>query len=363
MPHNEDYMKPRPDSVDKVVSSASLGRNEELDIESEGECTMAIMPVRIRKRNSTKEIVTYAFLDPGSNASFMTHDLMRKLGCDGKRVNITVATMSTPWSVQTHILKDIEIVGLEESSVIEIPHLYAKKELPVTARHIPVQSDIDKWPHLEGIKLLNINAPIGLMIGNNIPDVYTPMEMRKGPASSPHATRTRIGWIPWNVIRQGSNKDCVLSANFTNVVAEPLESLERMVREDRDFPEKAIDDKHCLSREDMQLMKKIESGKFEAGHHVLPLPFRDDKMSSPDNPEQACARPSSLRRRLVSDETRMTEYQEFMNEMFEKDYDKEVPEKDLERSDGWYVFQYVVRHPKTGVGGAITRMSADPHDI
>ena len=350
--HNEDYMKPRPDGVDKVVSSASLGRNEESDTESDGECTMAIVPVRIRKRNSAKEIVTYAFLDPGSNASFMTHDLMRELGCEGKRVNITVSTMSTPWSVQTHILKDIEIVGLEESSVIEIPHLYSKKELPVTDRHIPVQSDIDKWPHLEGIKLQNINAPISLMIGNNIPDVYTPMEMRTGPAGSPHATRTRIGWIPWNVIRQGRNKDSELSANFTNVVAKQLESLEKLVRDsiDRDFPERAIDDKRCLSREDMKFMEKMESGKFEAGHHVLPLPFRDDEISLPDNQKQACSRLNSLRRRLASDETKMTEYKEFMNKMFEKGYAEEVPVKDLERNDGrvWYIPHHGVNHPKTG---------------
>ena len=85
-------------------------------------------------------------------------------------------------------------------------------------------------------------------------------------------------------------------------------------------------------------------------------------MSLPDNPEQACARRSSLRRCLASDETKMTEYKEFMNEMFAKDYDKEVPEN-LETSDGWYVFHHIVRHPKTGVGSAITRMLVDPHDL
>ena len=31
------------------------------------DCTMAIVPVRVRMKNSLKEVQTYAFLDPGSN--------------------------------------------------------------------------------------------------------------------------------------------------------------------------------------------------------------------------------------------------------------------------------------------------------
>jgi hypothetical protein len=33
-----------------------------------------------------------------------------------------------------------------------------------------------------------LQGTIGLMIGNNIPDAYTPFEVATGPTGSPHAT-------------------------------------------------------------------------------------------------------------------------------------------------------------------------------
>jgi hypothetical protein len=34
-----------------------------------------------------------------------------------------------------------------------------------------------------------------------MPDAYTPFELATGPSGSPHATKTRLGWIIWNVLR------------------------------------------------------------------------------------------------------------------------------------------------------------------
>lgn len=39
------------------------------------------------------------------------------------------------------------------------------------------------------------------MIGNNVSDAYTPFKVATGPSGSPHATKTRLGWIVWNLIR------------------------------------------------------------------------------------------------------------------------------------------------------------------
>jgi hypothetical protein len=39
------------------------------------------------------------------------------------------------------------------------------------------------------------------LIGNNVPHAYSPFETLTGPSGSPHGTRTRIGWIVWNVLR------------------------------------------------------------------------------------------------------------------------------------------------------------------
>ena len=43
------------------------------------EVGMPIVPVKVRARGSNRTILTYAFLDPGSNTTFCTSDLMGQL--------------------------------------------------------------------------------------------------------------------------------------------------------------------------------------------------------------------------------------------------------------------------------------------
>jgi hypothetical protein len=53
------------------------------------------------------------------------------------------------------------------------------------------------------------------MIGNNVPDAYTPFKVATGPSGSPHSTKTRLGWIVWNLIRE-HNTDISNTSLLTN---------------------------------------------------------------------------------------------------------------------------------------------------
>lgn len=50
----------------------------------EAECVLSIVPVMVKSKKSNKCVETYAFLDPGSTATFCTEDLRRKLNVKGK---------------------------------------------------------------------------------------------------------------------------------------------------------------------------------------------------------------------------------------------------------------------------------------
>jgi hypothetical protein len=41
--------------------------------------------------------------------------------------------------------------------------------MPVSSIHIPTSDELLKWPHLNGVRIPDIEGTIGLMIGNNIP--------------------------------------------------------------------------------------------------------------------------------------------------------------------------------------------------
>lgn len=55
--------------------------------------------------------LSYAFLDPGSNASFCTDKLMTELNLCGRTVNITTTTMGEQRVVRRNVVTDLEVIG------------------------------------------------------------------------------------------------------------------------------------------------------------------------------------------------------------------------------------------------------------
>ena len=165
--------------------------------------TMAIIPVKVKLRGSLIHVSTYAFYDPGSNVSFCSEQIMNLPRASGQRTKLSLETMGVQHNMHTFELKNIEVCDLDLQNSIALPSLYTKDKMPVSHSHIPTYDDIRRWPHLEDINLPQINSDIGLLLGNNVPDAYCPLEMKTEPSGSPHATRTRLGWIAWNVIRNG----------------------------------------------------------------------------------------------------------------------------------------------------------------
>ncbi|CAB4003248.1 Hypothetical predicted protein [Paramuricea clavata] len=54
---------------------------------------LAIVPVKVKAMGSDRTVETYAFLDGGSNTSFCSQDLMKRLNIKGKRTTLSLTTM------------------------------------------------------------------------------------------------------------------------------------------------------------------------------------------------------------------------------------------------------------------------------
>ena len=257
-------------AIDRKSSHTGAGDSESI---------MVIAPVRVRKRGSAEEIETYAFIDPGSNVSFGTESLMHRLGNPGKKVHLNLNTMGVPHSMDTYLVNGLEITDLKSENVIKLPGVYTKESIPVSHNHIPTQKDVSQWPHLEGVILPEICGNIELLIGNNVPDVYTPLEVKTGPAGSPHAARTRIGWIVWNMVRpHTSHGISVNRADVTLITAieKPRETLKLTelygTSTKLEFSERTIDDVKEQSPEDDKFSEKLEI-RNTGDLHELNLPF------------------------------------------------------------------------------------------
>ncbi|XP_071944668.1 uncharacterized protein [Antedon mediterranea] len=343
--------------IDGSSSFADVYGSDTENTECDGDCTMAIVPVRVRMRNSIKEVVTYAFLDPGSNVSFCSSALMKEVCGTGHKMKITIETMGVPHTMYTYVVEGLEILSLDSLNITELPKVYTKDRMPVSHHHIPTASDVRRWPHFSDVHLPHVNADIGLLIGNNVPDAYTPRQVRTGPAGSPHATQTALGWIAWNVIRNDgsrSGKEDILAVNKATISAiqevEDNRKLEKLVREciNYDFPERTIDDRKEWSQEDRRFMAVVEkSCRLKDGHYQISLPFRSD-LNLPDNSEVAVRRLKGLEKWLLRDSKLHSDYNDFMSKIIQNGYAEIVPIKDLARADGkvWYIPHHGVYHPK-----------------
>ena len=225
-------------SVSDVVGQLGAGNNPS--------CAMAIVPVKVKMKNKDKTLETYAFFDTGSSVSFCTEEIMRQLGGSGKCMELSLSTMGNPYKLRTYAFNGLQICDMDLNSVIDLPTVYTKNEMPVSPSHIPTNDKISQWSHLSGINVPAIDSKLGILIGSNVPDAFTPFEIAIGPAGSPHATRSRLGWIVWNLVRNSPNEIVSAVVNRAHVetinVIEDRNNLDYLVQKsmNMDFPELLI---------------------------------------------------------------------------------------------------------------------------
>ncbi|XP_071094674.1 uncharacterized protein [Haliotis cracherodii] len=343
----------------KCLSACTGQASEDMETgDSSGECTLAVIPVKVTFKDTLKVISTYAFLDPGSTISFCSESLMNKLGCSGKskKVEITIDTLGEPHTSFVHAISGLKVHDMDMKNTVVLPTVYSRSHIPVTSRHIPNDSDVAEWSHLGGIHLPSLESGVDLLIGANAPDAYSPFEVKVGPQGSPHATRTRLGWILWNVVRpsgeEGKQHFPSMRTDIVNVRnVEKISELNSLVRKsiNFDFPESSIDDKAEMSQEDKKFLDKVnESVSLQEGHYHISLPFKCSNVQMPNNSVQALKRLDSLKRKFNKDQKFSDDYKTFMEDILAKGYAEKVPIEELEGQTGkvWYIPHHGIYHPR-----------------
>ena len=136
----------------------------------------AIVPVRVKINGILQTVEMYAFLDPGSNTSFCTEDLLEKLNSQGCKTNICLTTMLGEATLIQCSVVELQIFDLDGQNQVEMHKVYSTPRLPIRKECIGNQEDVDCWPHLTGIKIPHINAEIGLLIGSDAPEILQPID-------------------------------------------------------------------------------------------------------------------------------------------------------------------------------------------
>ena len=106
----------------------------------------------------------------------------------------------------------LNVFDLKENHMVEAPTVFSTPRLPVSKLSIPLQEDVDKWEHLKGINLPNLNAEIGLLIGKDVPRALQPKQVKECHGNRPYAVKAIFGWtINGPLGRNTQTRSC---ANF-----------------------------------------------------------------------------------------------------------------------------------------------------
>lgn len=138
---------------------------------------MPIVPVQVKVKDYSSPVEVYAFLGPRLNTTFCTKPLIKRLGVQGDEASLSLTTTNND-----NVQSDCTVVNLmfqdpKEKNTIELPSDYSCEKLPVTAKDIPAQVEVNQWPHLKAIKLSSIeSAKVYLLLTNDVLKALEPKQ-------------------------------------------------------------------------------------------------------------------------------------------------------------------------------------------
>ena len=158
-------------------------------------------------RANNRTVITHAFLVNGNSATICTESLVRKLGVERTKVKVSRSTLEKKngW-VESYLIRDLVVSGLDENDFVSLPALYTRPEIPVCEENIPTQEEVDQSPHPDDVFIPHVDAEIGLLIVSDVPETLDPVEIRHSE-NGEYASRTRSGWAvnsPLGRCRHGS---------------------------------------------------------------------------------------------------------------------------------------------------------------
>ncbi|XP_063968368.1 uncharacterized protein LOC129265564 [Lytechinus pictus] len=303
--------------------------------------SLRVVPVRVV--NGDKGVSTWALLDNGSDVSLCEHGLIHELGVVGRNTSFKLTTVNTA-SSQKGMEVSLSIQSLNGDVELEIPSLWTVDRLPTSRQSIPVQEDVDKWPHLQGIELPNVaESDIRLLIGSDVPEAFWVEEERRGRRKEPYAIRSPLGWTVMGPTssrftpRNGSVNNMTVDSHL-QFQLERFWQMDKMPGDEADLPAESTEDRRAK-------MMMEDSVTLTDGHYQLGLPWRRQPPNLPNNKWLAESRLKSLKRRLQRDENLHMKYSKTMKEYLSKGHAQEVTNNSEQNFPLWYLPHHPVTHP------------------
>ena len=346
------YKEPRATGPAQQVDSQQVcngfvrGRNESIGLHSEqnqeSATALAILPVKVKAKGSDEMIQTYAFLDNGSNASFCSEELAKQLNLSGKETTLSLTTMEKENSRADCCVVSLDVLDIDEENLVELPVVFTRPSLPVTIESAATQQDVRRWRYLSEVRIPNLDANVGLLIGSNAPEILEPKQVIPSQNGGPYGTRTILGWVVNGPLGKASSTNA-RTANFIKADLQLNEQFQ--IYCDMEFNDSAYSETRLMSANDKRAMKLMnDSISLENGHYQLALPWKSEPPCLENNRSVAEHRLKLLKRRLSRDSELRSKYKDCIEDLLKKGYATKAPPDEVQGKT-WYLPHHAVQHP------------------
>ena len=173
-PGNQFYAR---ESAEHTIQNHAIGagtRNSDRHTGAHGrKVCLRIVPVRVQGSQPGQEVETYALLDNGSDVSLCDERLINELGISGVQRHFSLTTQEKRDSPRSGYEVKPIINSIDNESSLEVPKVWTVERLNISELSIPRDRDVDKWPHLKGIELPEIDIKeVRVLIGCNVPEAF-----------------------------------------------------------------------------------------------------------------------------------------------------------------------------------------------
>ena len=322
----------------------------------------AILPIKIRKKGNAESVTTYAFYDGGSSGCFVTENIRRLIGEEGVETVLQLGTMHGHSRVETTVLADLVVTDLDDNNPIELPRTFTSDEIPAGHHQIPTPELLSRWEHLSEVaQKIPAHRPdleIGLLIGSNCPVALEPLDVIPSHGDGPFALRLHHGWTVSGPLQVETDQSCstitvnritVREVEFNKEIIAPKSLLSMFEMDFNDHTVSKVPDERGYSQEDRKFLDMAEKGVRNVnGHYEIPLPFRAQDITMPNNKEQAIKRANWQKKKMLRDAKYHTDYTKFVNDVIAKGYAQKVPNESGAGRPGkvWYLPHHGIYHPK-----------------
>ena len=339
--------------------------------------TSSIVPVYVSTTTEPdKEVLVYALLDTQSDTTFILKDAAEILNVKREPVKLKVSTITSKTKVvSSQRVNGLQVRGVNSETIIKLPTTYTRDYIPANRSHIPTSNTAKSWSHLEHLAdqmSPELDCEVGLLIGYNCHQALLPRDVITGAEDQPYAQRSVLGWSIVGYNSAGIDHEDEIGVSHRIIIKQVLPDIKpsseiksevhyvcrTQVKEmftpadiirvlEADFTDKTSGEVP-ISQEDMKFLAKLKEGIKQKpnGHYEMPLPFKEDRPSLPNNKVCAEHRLKYLEKRLKRDEQYYKDYVTFMEDIIARNDAEKVPEAEIGNKTTWYIPHHGVYHPQ-----------------